>query len=109
MGRGIPPNNEVAPWWQTWQKSTDWQNDLMRRAAHKTLDIPEDMNITKVGIGPIGVVGAVLAAGIVPAVLAFMLLSGDKDEPVAPTLPPVVERPDTDTDTSISITPLPGE
>ena len=41
-GNGLPAGGGIAAWWRSWQKRTDWQEKLYRRAAHKSLDIPDD-------------------------------------------------------------------
>jgi hypothetical protein len=98
LGDGLPANGGVDPWWKRWGKRQSWQDDLYRKAAHKTLDIPEDdmqINANKFGVGTLGIIGAALAGGL-PALGIAWLLSR-RPEPKIPTAPPPVERPDTDT------------
>jgi len=80
---------DVKPWWALWQQNQQWQDNLARRASHKTLDIPDEMQIssTKSGIGPLGLIGVALAAGLPSALIAWSLLK--KPEPT----PPKVETP----------------
>lgn len=40
-------NNTNDPWaWSLWRNHMTWKNDLDRKAAHKALGLPEDMNIS---------------------------------------------------------------
>lgn len=61
--------------WPRWGKNQAWKDRLYKAAAHKSLDIPEDMNIsnTKTGIGALGAVGIAAAAGIPSAIAAGIL------------------------------------
>lgn len=73
-----PMSPEVKPWWARWARNADWRDKLHKRAAHKSLDIPEEDVInanretTVTGMSPLGVVGIALATAI-PSVAAIML------------------------------------
>jgi len=89
-GKGLPAGGEISPWWRSWQKRTDWQDKLYRKAAHKSLDIPDDdmqINSNKSGVGALGLTGVALAAGLPGALMAFQMLRGP-ETPVAPVVHP---------------------
>lgn len=85
------------------QRHSDARNRLAMKAAHKALDIADDdmqINANKSGIGPMALVGTVLAATVAPSLLAGALLfkgPATPSTPVGPaTTPPaaVPPRPD---------------
>jgi len=89
-GKGLPADGDVAPWWRSFQVNADWRDKLYRRAAHKSLDIPDDdMQITsdKSGVGALGLTGVALAAGLPGALMAYQMLRGPQ-APVAPEIVP---------------------
>ena len=80
------PSDVHLPWfWTLWRRNQTWRDDLAKRAAHKALDIPEDMGVnvthqTATGIGwkelvALGLMGAAGAGG------AYLLTA--KDAPPA--------------------------
>ena len=90
-GNGLPAGGGIAAWWRSWQARTDWQEKLYRRAAHKSLDIPDDdmqINTHKSGIGALGLMGVALAAGLPGGLVAYQMLKGPAD-----TVPPVITPP----------------
>lgn len=99
---GLPANGELSPWWKAWQKNSDWRDALHKKAAHKSLDIPEDdMSIqsskTVNGIGTLGAIGIALAAGVPGAGVGLMALQmlanlpqAAPQPPAAPVSPPPV-------------------
>jgi hypothetical protein len=77
------------------QEKQTWQNDLEKKVVHRAVDIlpevnadPMKVSTRHVGVGPLGVVGIALAAGLPSALLAWSLLGQPK-----PTTPPAVETP----------------
>lgn len=89
-GKGLPADGGIKPWWGTWQKSVDWRDKLYRKAAHKTLDIPDDdmqINSHKSGVGALGLIGVALAAGFPGAMLAYQMLRGPETPVATPTTP----------------------
>lgn len=95
---GLPADGGVNPFWMSWQRSHDWQDKLYRRAAHKSLDIPDgemgDISVTKSGIGTLGAIGIALAAGIPGAGVGLMALQMLSNLPQsAPQPPPVPVSP----------------
>ena len=90
-GNGLPAGGGIASWWKSWQKRTDWQEKLYRRAAHKSLDIPDDdMQITsnKSGVGSIGLIGVALAAGLPGGLVAYQMLKGPAETALPVVTPP---------------------
>ena len=90
-GKGLPSGGGIASWWKSWQARTDWQDKLYKRAAHKTLDIPEDdmqINSHKSGVGALGLVGVALAAGLPGGLIAYQMLRGTKEPPAPPVIAP---------------------
>ena len=74
----------------TYLKHEAWKNNLSKKIAHKSLDIPldDEMNITstKSGMSTAGVLGIAAMVGIPPlAILGYMLLN--KETPQLPPLP----------------------
>ena len=72
-----------------WLKGEAWKRKLQKAAAHKALDIAEseDVNLSvnkSTGIGNAGLIGAVAAAGLGPALLglAMLLKGGSAPAPV---------------------------
>ena len=89
-GKGLPSGGGVMSWWKSWQARTDWQDKLYRKAAHKTLDIPDDdmqINTHKSGVGAIGLIGVALAAGVPGGLIAYQMLKGT-GEPAPPVITP---------------------
>jgi len=43
MGSGLPEGGDVSPWWKLWQTNQEWRDNLAKRLAHKSVDIPDDM------------------------------------------------------------------
>lgn len=74
----LEPNSEIQWWWARWARNADWRDRLHKKAAHKSLDIPEEDVInanretTVTGVGPLGVIGIALATAI-PSVAAILL------------------------------------
>ena len=91
FGKPSPQGSEPSPWWQLWQTNQEWQDQLAKRASHKALDIPEDMNITanKSGIGAVGAVGIALAAALGPALGIVSYAHWNKQPASAPAVPAV--------------------
>lgn len=62
-----------------WKQSARWQADLHNKAAHKALDIPDEMSVSatkridksKHGVGPWGL----LAASLGPTILGLAMLT----------------------------------
>lgn len=86
----VPADVNKRGLWPLWLRNQEWREELSRKAAHKSLDIPEDeMNIinTKTGIGTWGAMGIAAAAGLpglaAAGVLAFALLKDRDDAPPA--------------------------
>jgi len=62
-----------------WMRGEKWQRNLKKSVAHKALDIAEaeDVNLSvnkSTGIGNAGLIGAVAAAGLGPAMIGLALL-----------------------------------
>lgn len=62
-----------------WQRGQTWRRNLEKTATYKALDIAEaeDVNLSvnkSTGIGNVGLIGAVAAAGLGPAILGLALL-----------------------------------
>lgn len=71
-----------------------WKDKLYKRAAHKSLDIPEDdmqINVNK-GLGTVGALGIAGMAGLPGAILAALLVmskfGGEPSAPSAGSPPP---------------------
>jgi hypothetical protein len=82
-----------------WLRTSRWRDDLYRRAAHKSLDVPEEEMITvnRSGITwrEIAAVGALALGG------GYLFHATTKDEPPPP---PAIEQPAViDTDTTLQI------
>jgi hypothetical protein len=93
--------------WDYWKKERQWQSDLYRKAAHKSLDIPEDpmgINAPKTTVSGMGwkELLVLAAAGLG----GFYLYDRSTGEPASP---PAAVDTDTDTTTEYLIKPLPGE
>ena len=91
------------------ESGQEWQNTLNRKAAHKALDIPEDMPITVhknglgwkelLAIGAMGMLGLGTGVGGLAGVGGLMyLLNKPAAAPAAAANPPPIST-DTDTDT----------
>ncbi len=92
--------------WQRWGRKQDWQNDLEKKAAYKSFDIPEedDTNLTKTntttntGASGGAIAAAALAGGIPATVLAAMVglssMRGSQPQAATPAAPPAVSVPD---------------
>lgn len=96
VGDGIPPNDEGSkPWWKCWGINQKWRDSLYRKAAHKTLDIPDDDEMPNInsykGIGTGGLIAVILgmlAAGIgASALTKFLNPAVPKPPAVAPIEP----------------------
>ena len=86
----VPVDDEIKPWWHLWKKNQEWQDDVSEEAVRKTLDLPKRrmrISSTKSGVGPLGVIGVALAAGLPSALIAWSLLK----TPATPA--PSVETP----------------
>jgi hypothetical protein len=64
--------------WPRWGRNQDWRDKLAKRAAHKSMDIPDDeMQIntdnSRRGIGALGAIGIAAAAGLPGAIGAGLL------------------------------------
>lgn len=98
------PADVHLPWlWARWGRNQTWRDKLAKKAAHKSLDIPEDdMNInnTRTGIGTAGMIGIAAAAGLPGIITAALLGYSTLKQPAAaaPTPPvvPVVQQPPVD-------------
>lgn len=80
-------DDEIKPWWPLWNKNQEWQDDVSEEAVRKTLDLPKrrmQITNTKSGIGPLGLIGVALAAGLPSALIAWSLLKTPK--PPAPAV-----------------------
>lgn len=104
--------------WGWWREQKKWQSDLHRKAAYKSLNIPEDdptinaqrtTNVTNSGLGKLGtaaVIGASMLGGAGAVPIAYYALERLTDRPAAvapvePTAaaPPVYpDAPDTEYD-----------
>jgi len=84
--------------------SQKWQQNLHRKAAHKSLDIPDGelgniSTTTKTGIGALGAVGIAAAAGLPTAALCAAILFGlGRAAPAALPAAPAAAVPDTEYD-----------
>jgi len=94
----IVPNSGTYAFWKRWGKRSDWQDKLYKKAAHKSLDIPEDdmqINANRSGIGGKAAMGIALASGLPVAVVAGMLIWNQiKEQPKPIDQPPVVAVPE---------------
>lgn len=64
--------------WKFWARNAEWRDKLAKRAAYRSLDMPEDdmqINNTRVGVGTAGLVGIAAAAGL-PGLVAAGLMGG---------------------------------
>lgn len=117
----LPPS-EKNPW-RFWERSRLWQDDLYKQAAHKALDIPNDMGDIQAnrtvhnhgfGLGSLLAIAggtALLGSGFGAAAaigIPLLMKLFDREPSPAPPQPPAVEIP-AGTDTFNRIKPLPGE
>lgn len=83
---GSPDKNEL---YGEWLKGQEWKRQLQKSVTHKALDVAEadDVNLSvnkNTGVGNAGLIGAVAAAGLGPAILGLaMLLRGGQTAPPA--------------------------
>jgi len=94
-----PPNpNERDPWTE-WRAANRWQSDLHRQAAHKALDIPEDMAVTTVNASRSGIgwrelvaIGATMA-GLMGLGKGLGFFDQLPPPPQLPAAPPTIIAP----------------
>lgn len=72
--------------WGMWKKTADWQDRLHKRAAYKSLNIPEDdvitsTNITHSGIGWKEL--AIIALGGAVGLMGYSAITGSSEVPEA--------------------------
>ena len=97
--------NPYEPAWARWARTVDWKDRLYKQAAHKALDIPDEMGdinapktmVSHNGISPWAIV-ALAALGLYGANMFRQPV-----QPAPPVQPPAVVDTDTDTSTEIFI------
>lgn len=105
---GLPPNETMdspadvhLPWfWTMWRRNQQWRENLAKKAAHKSLDIPDDdmqIHNTRTGISAGGAIGIAAAAGIPGAIasgiLGYSLLTKPSEVPAPEPSQPTVSCP----------------
>jgi hypothetical protein len=87
---GLPAGADVSPWWHLWAKNQQWRENLAKRAAHKSLDVPEDDMVinaprteTRNGLGPLAAVALTAAGGVPSAILAGYMMMNRPAPPAA--------------------------
>jgi hypothetical protein len=99
------PKNPYEPAWARWARRVDWKDALHKKAAHKSLDIPDDMgdiNAPKTMVSNNGLGFRELLAIGALGLGGFYMLGDRGQEPSAQPVPPPAAV-DTDTDTSTEI------
>ena len=98
VGADVPSDINQRGLWPNWATATEWREKLYKKAAHKSLDIPDDdvqITNTKSGISTAGAVGIASAIGVPSvvssAIMGYALLNkSDPPEPAPPAPIPVV-------------------
>lgn len=98
--------NPYEPAWARWARTVDWRDRLYKQAAHKALDIPDEMGdinapktmVSHNGISP----WAIVAMGAL-GLGACWVFKEPAQQPVVPQQPPAAVDTDTDTRTEIFI------